>query len=156
MWCTECRCCNSWVKQFWIFRLQKYIYPAHFSLFRTSHVCPRRFFATLPFGKSLRGFRASLHGSNVRIRGSRVSLNGSKVILWVSTAQGWVYKAPGWASTLRWAFAAERRAFTIPGQASAVLRIRTDLDQIRIRPLRTDRIRIRIHLSKMYLVVPKV
>jgi hypothetical protein len=33
-----------------------------------------------------------------------------------------------------------------------VLRIRTDLD--RIRPLRTDR--IRIHLSKMYLVVPKV
>ncbi len=34
----------------------------------------------------------------------------------------------------------------------AVLWIRTDLD--RIRPLRTDR--IRIHLSKMYLVVPKV
>ncbi len=40
----------------------------------------------------------------------------------------------------------------------AVLRIRTDLNRIRIRPLRTDRIRIqiRIHRSKMYLVVPKV
>jgi hypothetical protein len=36
----------------------------------------------------------------------------------------------------------------------SVLRIRTDLDRIRIRPLRTDR--IRIHLSKMYLVVLKV
>jgi hypothetical protein len=35
-----------------------------------------------------------------------------------------------------------------------VLRIQTDLDRIRIRPLRTDR--IQIHLSTMYLVVPKV
>ncbi len=43
-----------------------------------------------------------------------------------------------------------------PLDCQAVLRIRTDLDRIRIRirPLRTDR--IRIHLSKMYLVVPKV
>jgi hypothetical protein len=39
-------------------------------------------------------------------------------------------------------------------QSVPVLRIQTDLDQIRIRPLRTDR--IWIHLIKMYLVVPKV